>query len=392
MKKFLLPAVMLIVSFLVFGLPTSAFAIECDSNLPVGNSELLQEYTRKCEEKIGLLQNESKSLKSTISILTSKINLTNAQIRSTTEQIEKLETEIKQLSGVITGLNSSLDDLSVVLASRIREQYMQRNPNPVIMFFSSANYNQFVTQLRYLSVLQKRDQVIMRELETARVDLDHQKTEKELKQAEVEGLKKKLEEQKIISLRQQSDKQRLLFETQNSETRYQQLLAKAVAELAAIESIIAGKGVEVEVKDVSASEKIATVINGPSACSTGAHLHFEVVKDKVHRNPSEYLKSDSVVWNNQPDGPFSFGGSWDWPLNKPIKINQGYGHTAYSSRYVNSSHTGIDMMGSDLEVRAVRPGKLYRGSIPCGGGTLKYVHIKHKDDGMDTFYLHVNYF
>lgn len=391
MKKLLLPAVMLIISFLVVE-PRQALAIECDDQLPVGNSDLLQEYTRKCEEKIGALQSESRSLKSTISILTSKINLTNAQIRSTTEQIEKLEEEIKQLSGVITGLNSSLDDLSVVLASRMREQYMQRNPNPVIMFFASSDYNQFITQLRYLSVLQKRDKVIMKELETARVDLDHQKTEKEKKQAEVEALKKKLEEQKIISVRQQSDKQRLLFETQNSESRYQQLLAKAVAELAAIESIIAGKGVEVEVKDVSATEKIATVINGPSACSTGAHLHFEVVKDKVHRNPSDYLKSDTVVWNNQPDGPFGFGGSWDWPLNKPIKINQGYGQTAYSARYVNRSHTGIDMMGSDLEVRAVKAGKLYRGSIPCGGGTLKYVHVKHRDDGMDTFYLHVNYF
>ena len=46
----------------------------------------------------------------------------------------------------------------------------------------------------------------------------------------------------------------------------------------------------------------------------------------------------------------------------------------------------------NLDVKSVKDGKLFRGSISCGGGTLKYVHVKHKDDGYDTYYLHVNYF
>jgi peptidoglycan hydrolase CwlO-like protein len=376
----------------IFLSPRLALAIDCEGDPPKGNASELQDYQNKCIEKINSLQNDAKSLKATIGILNSKINLTNAQIRSTTEQIEKLETEIKELSGVITGLNSTLDQLSVITVARVRETYMNRYTNPLLMFFADRDYSALQNNLKYLSVLQKRDQIILNELETTRVDLDHQKTDKEVKQAEVTELKKKQEAQKIVLARQQTDKQRLLIETQNSESKYQTLLAKAVAELAAIESIIAGRGSETEVGDISGTQKIASVIPGPSACSTGAHLHFEVVKDKAHRNPSEYLKSEDINWSNQPDSPFSFGGGWDWPVSKPIRITQGYGHTAYAARYVNGIHTGIDMLGDSYEVRAVKAGKLYRGSIACGGGTLKYARVHHKDENIDTYYLHVNYF
>ena len=59
--------------------------------------------------------------------------------------------------------------------------------------------------------------------------------------------------------------------------------------------------------------------------------------------------------------------------------------------YGGSPHTGLDMVNSDYQVKAVQPGTLYRGAIGCGGGTLRYVHVKHTDGGADTYYLHVNY-
>ena len=213
------------------------------------------------------------------------------------------------------------------------------------------------------------------------------------KQQEIEKLKNKLEGQKKTLAAQQKEKQDLLAQTNEDEKKFQALLAKARAELQAIESIIAGKGTETEVKDVSIGDKIASIISGASACSTGTHLHFEVVQDASHQSPANFLKNYEVIWDNQPDGQFNLTGSWDWPLNDKIRITQGYGHTAYSSRYAGDKHTGIDMSStSNLDVKAVRKGKLYRGSISCGGGTLKYVHVKHSDDSLDTFYLHVNYF
>ena len=61
--------------------------------------------------------------------------------------------------------------------------------------------------------------------------------------------------------------------------------------------------------------------------------------------------------------------------------------------YGGNPQTGIDMASKslDLTVKAVQDGEAYRGSIRCGGGSLKYVKVDHKDSEIDTFYLHDNY-
>lgn len=391
MKRIFILLLILVLSLLAFT-PTSA--IECEGDPPKGDVNALQEYQQKCEQKITDLQGQQKTLNSTINLLNSKIKLTQAQIQSTNQQIDQLQQEIQLLSQVITDLDQKLDRLTQVFVSRVRESYKNRDTNVLVIFFSSDSYITFQNRLKYLNTAQKRDQLIIKELESARLDYDQQKLDKQEKQAEVEALKTRLQQQQATLTTQQKQKQILLTETKNSEKLYQERLAKAVAELQAIESIIAGKGSEVEVRTVSVNEKIATIISGASACSTGSHLHFEVVQNQAHLDPSQFLKSISISWDNSPDSPFGFSGSWDWPLNEPVRITQGYGHTSYSSRYLNNIHTGIDMTNanSNYEVKAVRPGTLYRGSIACGGGTLKYVHIKHNSDAYDTYYLHVNYF
>ena len=176
--------------------------------------------------------------------------------------------------------------------------------------------------------------------------------------------------------------------------KYQDELASALAELEAIQGIISGKGAETEVKDVSEGEKIASVIPSASACSSGAHLHFEVVKDNAHVNPASLLSSKNVVWDNKPDESFGFSGSWRWPVEDTVRITQGYGMTFFAATlryYGGNPHTGLDMINpGNYSVSSVKPGKLFRGSIRCGGGTLRYVRVQQAD-GYDTYYLHVNY-
>ena len=189
----------------------------------------------------------------------------------------------------------------------------------------------------------------------------------------------------------------LLNQTKNNEAQYQKELEKTLAEINAIQSIIAGKGNESDVGEVKEGDKIASIIAGSSTCSNGTHLHFEVVKGGVNYNPAGYLKSIDAQWNNSPDGSFSFTGDWNWPMNNAAKINQGYGMTYYARvrrAYGGAPHTGIDMASKssgDYTVIAVREGRLFRGSIPCGGGSLRYVRVKHKDSDISTYYLHVNY-
>jgi len=81
----------------------------------------------------------------------------------------------------------------------------------------------------------------------------------------------------------------------------------------------------------------------------------------------------------------------DWPLSPTIEFNQGYGVTTCvtsgwcSSIY--SSHNGLDISGSSLNVYAVSDGTLYRGTYSVGCA-LPYARVKHKDSNIETLYLH----
>ena len=238
------------------------------------------------------------------------------------------------------------------------------------------------------------DRRLLLTMEEIRLNYDEQKQQKEEKQKELEALKNQLAKQKADLAKQKKDKEYLLTVTQNDEKRYQDLMARAQAELEAIQAIIAGRGEEEEIGEVKEGEKIATIIAGKSACSTGTHLHFEVRDGDIPRNPANYLSNTSVIWDNAPDGPFSFSGSWRWPIDQPIRITQGYGYTFYARvmrYYGGNPHTGIDMVSDNRAVYAVKDGVLYNGSIKCGGGYLRYVRVKHKDSNISTYYLHVNY-
>ena len=78
-------------------------------------------------------------------------------------------------------------------------------------------------------------------------------------------------------------------------------------------------------------------------------------------------------------------------------MNQGFGATwAVNNTWVGRIyrfHNGIDIHSDISDVKAVRDGKLYRGSYAgINSCALKYVRVHHSEGDYDTYYLHVNYF
>lgn len=350
------------------------------------------------EERIREAQSSAYTLSSAISILSGKISVQELQIEQTRAEIAQLERQIRELGDRIAGLNLSLDRLSEVLVERVNEDYKQSRTNVNLLIIAANSFSKFLSDYKYLQLSRQQTQVAMEQAETQRADYDEQKIEKEAKQTEVEKKRLTLESQQAQLTKQRGEQQFLLTETKNNEAYYQRELEKTLAELEAIQSIIAGKGDETEVSHVDQGASIASIIVGASPCSTGTHLHYEVVKDGTHRDPAGYLKSIDATWNNQPDSSFGVGGDWDWPVNNPAKINQGYGMTYYARvrrAYGGAPHTGIDLVSKDqgnYTIRAVKAGTLYRGSIKCGGGLLRYVKVEHQEDtSMNSYYLHVNY-
>ncbi len=344
------------------------------------------------EAKIKSLQEERNTLSSAIRFLDSKILLTQKEIEKSALEIQLLETQIEDLTQRIKGLEINLHELSRELIQRVQDQYKRSSTDSVSFVFAATGLTNFFKEQKYLVQVRAHTQELLLNTEAKKQQYDEEKKNKEQKQAEVEALRNKLQAQQQDLERQKRDKNKLLTETQNNEQVYQNRLALALAEFNAIQSIVAGRGSESPSGPVKTGDTIASVISGRSVCSTGTHLHFEVVKNGAHVNPAGYLKPESIVWY---DDSFGFSGDWEWPLENPAVISQGYGMTSFARQgfYGGRPHTGIDMLSKsygNLKVRAVRDGELFRGSVKCGSGNLRYVRVKHTDE-LSSYYLHVNY-
>jgi hypothetical protein len=244
--------------------------------------------------------------------------------------------------------------------------------------------------MKYLSRIQDENTQLYRQLQNVQDTYGERKNLREKKKVQHESLKVQFEQQSWELDRQKREKQILLDQTKNSEAVYQKLLAQALAEKTAIEqALIQG----VSLGPVKQGDPIALVGNtGFPGCSTGAHLHFEVRKNNAWTDPSDYLSSKSVIDDQNGGNRTIGGGSWSWPLQDTIRLEQYFGKTPYSWRYSYSGgiHTGIDMISTaSTVIRAPKDGTLYSSSQSCGSSSvIKIKYIEHAD-GVVSLYLHV---
>jgi len=334
------------------------------------------------------------SYKTELVKINTSIAITTARIFATIKEIENLEKEIASLTSKIGRLDISLDQLSEILARRIAETYKKGKIDFVSLFLSSKNFSDFVSRYKYLRVVQLHDRSLMVQMETARTNFEDQKTLKEQKQKELDAAKKKNELLKVVLAQQKKEKEFLLGKGEERIREIQQHINQAIAEQEAMLSVI--RNATALLKNgspISKGAEIALMGNTGAPCCSwgGGHLHFEITKDGVSQNPASYLKQRDVIWDNSPDSPFSFTGDWDWPMDSP-RITQGFGMTYYAINryYEGRPHTGIDIVGSPIVIRAPRDGTLYKGTTRCGGGRcpINYVAIDH-GDGLISWYWHV---
>src|SRR3989344_2588694 len=349
-----------------------------------------QECIDYFSNKISELRSQETTLSKQIAIMNNQIKLTEYRIEATEEEITNLTLDIDTASKKIGGLEKSLNELIVVLMNRVVATYEIGTIQPLQILLTSTDASDFLSRLNYLRRAQAHDKKLIYETQQAKIDYTNQKEIYEDKKKEIEKLKAQLVAYTNQLDQEKQAKQRLLSETQGSEANYQRFLAQAKAEYEAIVGIIAGKGTESEVRKVNQGDVIATIIPTASCNSTGPHLHFTVRRDGSAQDPFGFLKSIEYTDNSGRD-TFNPSGSWDWPIDSPIKFNQVFGDTWYVRTYhFYPTHNGIDISGPSLTVRAVKSGTMFRGSYAgYKGCTLPYVRVDHNDDGLDTFYLHV---
>jgi len=347
------------------------------------------------EKKVIDLQSQEKTLSSQISVADSQIKLTQLRINQTKEEIDTLNDDINSASTRISNLEGSLDDITKALLNRIVATYQIGSIQPMQMLLTANNATDFLTRANYLRIVQAHDKKLLYDIQQAKTDYENQKSLFEEKKVKVVSLKTQLEEYNKQIDEEKKAKEDLLRVTKNDESKYQNLLAAARAEQNAIEGVISS----LQLKDgtpVKQGQTIAVVGNsGAPVCSTGPHLHFEVRKGGGLENPSNYLKSGVNFQYSYDSGSYDYygtinpSGSYDWPLDETITINQAYGSHGYArSFYSGGSHTGIDMVGGSSLIKASKDGTLYKGTTSCGSAVLNYVAVDH-GDGVVFWYWHV---
>lgn len=359
----------------------------------------LEDKVTEYQNKVTELQKQSTTLSSQLKIMDIQIVSTEQKIQASKAELTEVSADISVATQKVTKLESSLDEITKVLLNRIIRTYQVGQVQPVELFFSSGNISNLMTRSTYLTIIQENDKKLTFQTQQARNDYQNQKELFELQKKKVEIITKQLLAFESQLEQEKKAKQILLDTTKNDEKKYQSLLAQARTEYEAIQGIVAGNGTETEVGQVNEGDTIASIIPGTSCNSGGAHLHFIVSKNGSTQSPFNYLKptefencSGSSCGSSDGD-PFNPTGAWNWPIEPQIKMTQGYGSTwAVRNTYVGriyNSHSGIDITSQSLTVKAVQSGVLYKGSYG-GSCRLPYVRVRHAD-GLDTFYLHINY-
>ena len=315
----------------------------------------LEEKQLQIEElgkKVLELKNQVKTLAGQVAYYDGQISLNQLKISQT-------EDLISSISAKIDSLERKLQTRARLLEKQIVVTYKQGQPDPVKMVFSSTDFSQVISRLKYAQIIQSGSRRLLHDTQVMQSNYGQQKNL-------IEESKTKLQQQKASLSALRAEKDNLLTQTKNSEAVYQQQLEQARLELLAIQSALASAVREGPVKQ---GDPIALVGNtGYPSCSTGKHLHFEVRVNDTWVNAENYLKNITDKW-----GLNIGSGGWDWPISGQIQITQRYGKTPYSYRYLYSGgvHTGIDMISDNDVIKAVADGTLYSSTQKCAHSYFK---------------------
>lgn len=351
-----------------------------------------REEIKKVEAQLAESQAQEKTLKTQLAYIDAQNKLTQLKIEETEFQLKKLDKEINELSGRIDRLSGSVDAISQVLLERIVNTYKHSNTTTLDLIFSSHGVTDLLERIKYLQVAQANDKKVLYQLQATKTTYNDQKEDRESRQKEQEKLKADLEKYTEQLAEQKKAKDELLRATQNDEKKFQDLLAKLRADTDSIARALAGAGSKLG--PVKKGERIAGV--GMSGCTTGPHLHFEVMTPAHVENgviigrenkvdPKPYIDSGRFAKPNASytGGDCSQGGS----------CNVGDITTRFGQVYFLGNHTGLDIADFyGASIYAAEDGEAYatQDSKACylTGTVGKGVFVDHKN-GIVTLYWHI---
>lgn len=356
-----------------------------------------QQQIQEVTSQLDNAQNQEKTLKSQLNVIETQNKLTNLRIDETNYKISKLLKEITDLDGRLNRISTTLDSLSEALLGIIIKTYKYSTVTPIQMIFSSSSFGDLLRRVKYIQAVQEEEKRYLYKLQATKALYNDQKQDKQIRQSEQERLKKDLEKYEKELSQQKKAKVDLLNVTQNDEKRFQELLVKLKADTDSIARALGNAGVKLG--SVSRGERIASV--GNSGCSTGPHLHFEVMtpahvedgkiigkENKV--DPKPFIDSGKFT---KPTSNYSGGDCSNGGTCHIGDITTHFNQTYYIFSKGGDIHRAIDIADyAGASIYAVDSGTAYATQDPSAcyltGTPGKGVFIDHGNN-IVSLYWHI---
>jgi peptidoglycan hydrolase CwlO-like protein len=209
-------------------------AISCSdiTDISQKSEDQLRQYLNECEKEIADQQvqldgqeQQSKSIKGDISILTTKISQSKLDIKAKNALIEQLSRQISSKNATIGQLSSKLQDKKDSLAQLIRKTMELDQTSFAYMVLSGRSLSDFYSDLDSFSYINKAVKESVDEIKGIKTDTENQKSLLEKDQNSEVDAKVALETSKKKIEQSESEKQTLLKLSKQKEDQYKKYIS-----------------------------------------------------------------------------------------------------------------------------------------------------------------------
>lgn len=221
---------------------TSVSSVQEQINANTQEINTLNQEIAQYQAEIQTAQASQKTLQGAINTLTLQQKKITAQIAATQSQINTTQLQIEQLGAGIATTSGQITASEAAIADDI-QQLQEGDDEPLLMqVLSSDTLSQAWDNTESILEVESAIQSDVQTLQTQKTSLTASQNASQQKQNALTTQKKSLASQQATLAQTEKSKNELLAETNASETKYEQLLAQAQAQLASFSAFSKNAG------------------------------------------------------------------------------------------------------------------------------------------------------